>query len=167
MMKYAIAIILGCATIAVYAQASDTVPAKDTPAEQALVKAAKQLADSSKSLNDVRQQAITALTANQKTLNDQIAAKGKELNDKLKADKKYKPLVDEIEGLQKQLADLNQTATTKFQQDSAVFQQNVNTDSALISGLIPVVKQENGFDQDTNFDQATQTWKKPKAAAKK
>ena len=37
-------------------------------------------------------------------------------------------------------------------------QQAMATDNALINGLLPIVRKENGFDDKATYDSKTQTW---------
>src|SRR5277367_4805577 len=155
MLKYALAIVLGCAGIAAYAQ---TITVQSSPAEDALVKAAKEYSDANAALTTMKNQAITTLNQNQKTLQDQIAGAQKALNDKLKADKKYKGDFENLADLQKKLGDVGTKANTDFGQQSAPLMQKVNMDKPLIDGLIPIVRKENGLPDSAVFDWEKGTW---------
>lgn len=136
------------------------VTVKSSPAEDALVKAAKEAASSQRAYDTLLQQARSGLESNQKDIAKQLTDVQNDLNAKLKEDKKYKPLVDKIIALQQQLSDASKTAQNNFSQQSGPLQQQLNTDNALIKGLIPVVRQENGLPETVKFDSNTQKWTK-------
>lgn len=160
-MKPFAILILAASTLA----GGQTITVKSSPAEDALVQAAKDLSAEQQTVNTARQQAINSLNASQKDLQQQLQATQKELTDKLKADKHYAPLMDKIDTLQKQLQEAGAQAQQEFNQKAGPIRSKMNTDSALIIGLIPVVRKENGLPDTAIFDPVTQTWKNP--AAKK
>lgn len=141
------------------ASAFGQVTVKSSPAADALVSAAKDLSTEKKSLDVALQQARSTLDTSQKAIKDQLTALQKDLNDKLKADKKYAPDLDKMEKLQKQLQDSGNEATNKFNQVGGPISTKVAQDQALIDGLIPVVRKENGLPDTATFDVETQTWK--------
>lgn len=142
---------------------SNTVTVKDTPTSRALVKAAKESIDAAKANNDLLQQARSMLDQNQKALVDQLKAIQKDLDDKLKNDKKYAPILAQIADMQKKLNESGQAAQAKLSENQAPFQQKIQTDSAVIQGLIPIVREESGLPDTATFDASTQTWTQPKA----
>lgn len=143
------------------------VAVKDSPASQSLAQLAKDQAADRKHLNDIFQQARTSLDQNSKALNESVAAAQKDLNDKLNADKHYKPLLDHLKDLQKQMQDAGQKAQAGFQNSVQPIQQKLNVESAQIAGLEPVVRKENNLPDTAVFNAATGKWSVPKAAEKK
>lgn len=139
---------------------SATSIVKDTPASDALNAAAKDMQAAQKVLASETQQATVALEASQKTLTAQLQEVTKKLNDEIRADKKYKPMFEQMDALQKQLQGLQGEAQQKFQQQSGAMQSKVTTDKALIEGLVPVVRKESGLPDSATYESATQTWKK-------
>lgn len=148
------------------ALAQTVVTVKASPASDALVSSAKEMTDEQKSFDTAIQKARTSLESNQKTLASQLQSVQKDLNDKLKADKKYAPMLASIENLQKQLADMQTQAQQKFAQSSGPISSKIATDKALIDGLTPVVRKENDLPDTAQFDSAKQTWTVPKVADK-
>ena len=149
---------------------SGKIDVKSSPASDALIAAAKEYTSSQAALDTMRQQAMSALQQNQKALQDQLTAAQKSLDDKIRADKKYKSEFDNIANLQKQLTDINTTANTKFGQQASPLMQKINTDKPLMDGLIPIVRKENNLPDNAAFDEKTQTWSvpaKPAEAPKK
>lgn len=163
----AAAIILTGAALSANAQTADkpaapqTVVAKSSPAEDALVKASKEAIDLQKKITDAQNDAQNAARVNQKNLMTQFNAKQKDLIDKLKADKKYKPMVDELDALQKQMDDLRINAQSRFYQQFGQIQQQIASDNLLVNGLIPVVRKENNLPDEAVFDKSNQTWSVP------
>jgi hypothetical protein len=143
------------------------ITVKPSPANDALILAAKEMTDEQKAFDAALQQARSTLDASQKALGTQLQDAQKDLNEKLKADKKYAPILANIDTLQKQLADLQNQAQQKFGQASAPISNKIATDKALIDGLVPVVRKENGIPDTTTFDPATQKWSEAKVAEKK
>jgi hypothetical protein len=131
---------------------------KDTPASKALISAAKDAAETQKNFDNALLQAKSGLDVSQKNLSSSLDAKTKDLHDKLLSDKKYAEAVKEIDTIQNQIQNLSKTANTKFQEQSGPLQQKIATDTALINGLIPVVRQENELKATDVFDAATQAW---------
>lgn len=163
-MKKSVVLALMLAASTAFAQTKQTP--KASPASDALIQAAKELQAEQKNYNDGFQQAKTTLDASQKQINDQLQAKSKDLSEKLKADKKYKPMLDEIEALQKQLASVGQDAQTKFNQRYGTAQTKLTTDGSIVTTLTPVVRKENDWPDTATFDPATQTWTVPDTAKK-
>jgi hypothetical protein len=150
---------------ALYGQAPAPV-AKSSPASDALIAAAKEMKEEQKAFDTALTQARSSFDISQKSLLTQIQEAQKDLNDKVKADKKYAPLIEKISTLQKQGQDLQQHAQTQFAQSANPLQSKIASDKALIEGLIPVVRKENGFPDNAAFDPATQNWSVPKAVEK-
>ena len=146
---------------------ADTVTVKDTPAAQSLDKLAKDQASDQKAVNDLFQQARHSLDANQKALQDELQKQTKDLNDKLAEDKHYKPMIDKIKDLNKQLQDVQAKAQAEFQKNAGVLQQKVQSELYQVQALIPVVRKENGLPDNAQYDAQTQKWSVPKAEAKK
>jgi hypothetical protein len=164
MNRFVSAVFLVC-TSAVFAQTSALAPSstveitvKSSPAEIALLNAASDFNTNQKSMDTILQQAKTIVAANAKVLQDELTATQKELNDKVMVNKKYKPLIDKIANLNKELTDLSQNARTKYFQDTYPIQQKMKQDDALITGLVHVVKQENNLPNTATFDPKTQKW---------
>lgn len=158
------------ATIAIFAIAAATLSAqapltaKSSPASDALVAAAKEQATSQKSLDTILQKLRSELISQQQKDQTDIQAKNKALLDKLKADKHYAPMLAEIDNIQKDLNAIQQKFQNAFNQEAGPAQQKLQADNSLVSGLVPVVRKENGFPDDAQFDAATQTWKVPQPA---
>lgn len=138
--------------------AAATVTVKSSPASDALMVAAKDLQSSQRTLEVASQQAKATMDASQKALNDQLIAITTDLNKRVRADKKYSADFEKIDSLQKQLQTTAQQAQQKFVTDYGPIQQKVATDNAVINGLVPVVKAENGLDEKTIFDPVSQSW---------
>ena len=105
----------------------------------------------------------TPSPTNQKALSDSLQAAQKSLTDELAKDKKYAAQVEKINAMGKQLQDLTANASAKFNQDAGPIQQKLNSDSALIAGLIPIVRKENDLPETATFDKDTQKWTVPSA----
>jgi len=137
------------------------VQIKDTPASQALIKFSnEQTADQAAFDTKVKQAEFT-LDQSNKTLKDQITAANKDLLDKLKADKKYKPLLDNIDNLNTQLNTDGQKIRDDFSKDAGPLQQKLNFEADEVKALVPVVRQENGLPDTATFDSATGKWTVP------
>lgn len=136
------------------------ITVKSSPAEDALVKAAKDVATKQQAYDAMLQQARGTLESNQSAIAKKLTDAQNDLNTKLKADKKYKPIVDNIIALENQLSDASKTVQNSFNQESGTLQQSINTDRALIKGLVPVVRQENGLPDTADFNANTQKWTK-------
>lgn len=153
---------------ALFAVATLPCLAQTSPASEALDHAAKDVATEQKSYDTALMQAKSTLDASMKDLQKQSADLTKSLNDQLAADKKYKPMLDKISVLQKQLQSLSSDASQKFAPTAGPIQNQIATDKALVDGLVPVVRKENGWPDTATYDSATQTWKGiPPAAEKK
>ena len=148
-----------------FAQTAATV--KPSPASDALVHAAQDLATAQKSYDNILNQARSTMDASSKALQQQLNDANKTLLDQLKADKKYKDELAKIDGLQKQMQGLNADASQKFNQNAAPIQNEIGKDKALIDGLIPIVRKENDLPATVTFDTATQKWSNAPATAKK
>jgi len=146
----------------VLAHGQTVITVKSSPASDALVTASKEMTEGQKSFDTALQQARSGLEINQKSLSDQLQTVQKDLSDKLKADKKYAPILADIDRLQKQLAGLQNDAQQKFVQASAPISNKIATDKALIDGLIPIVRKENDLPSTTTFNSTTQKWTEPK-----
>lgn len=138
---------------------------KSSPASDALNHAAKDAVTEQQSFDVMLNQAKSSADASNKALQSKLGELNKALLDQLKADKKYKSQLEEIDTVQKQLQTLNQTATQKFQQEAGPIQNAIGRDKALIEGLIPIVRKENDLPDTATYDQSTQKWTTP--AAKK
>lgn len=138
-----------------------TTPApivKQTPASDTLVQTAKDMAAEKSSFDTIRNQARSTVDASSKQLQDALKAKTDAMMTQLKADKKYAVQLAEIDTITKQMSDMSRGANDKFQKDTSPIQQKIATDNALIGGLIPIVKKENGFPDSTTFNVDTQKW---------
>ncbi len=133
-------------------------PKPVTPAEEALISAAKDQDSAQKLYKQKFDIAKEALTKSEQVIKDRIAALQKELNDKIKEDKKYHPLLDQVDVAQKYLSNTEQKADADFQKDVGPLAQKISSDAALVQGLTPVVRKEKGFPDGATFDPATQTW---------
>ena len=158
----ALGIFLGAA-----AGAQGPITVKTSVAETTLNDTAKDLVVNQKSVNDIFQQSRSAMSSDQKILQDQLSAKQKALEAKMRADKKFGPMLEEIDGLVKRLQDTNQKAQSDFNQKIAPMQAKINSEAALMEGLIKVVRQENGLPDDAVYDKDKQTWSIPAKAPEK
>ncbi len=149
-----------CAVI----QAQTPVTVKSSPAADALVHAAQDLTTQQKAYDTALNQARSSMDASNKQLQQKLQDKQKALVDQLKADKKYKDQMAEIDTLTKQLQSLNADASTKFNAQIAPIQNEIGKDQALIGGLISIVRKENGLPESATFDTSTQTWKSAPAS---
>lgn len=161
---FAVAIILlsgqtGQPKIPPPATAAPALSVKSSPASDSLNQAARDYIAEKKTFDDSLSSARTGLEGSQKDLNKQIQDTQKQLNDEVTADKKYKPLIEKIAALQKQVADLATAAQQQFQQKVGPVQSKMNSDYTLAQGLIPIVRKENGLPDTASFDLTTQTWK--------
>lgn len=143
------------------AQKPTDVTVKDTPASQTLVQIAKQKIDDQKVLDTKFQQARSNLDSSNKAIQDQLKAVSDDLQNKLKADKKYKPMLDQIADLQKKLGENGSNAQQAFQRDIGPVQQKVQMETNQVDGLIPIVRKENGLPDTATFDGATGKWSVP------
>jgi predicted S18 family serine protease len=133
---------------------------KPSPSEDALVQAAKDAQLQHAEFTVAQQQAEKALSDKQKALNDKLAAINKQITDKLKADKHYRDLMAQFSATQADLQKAQADAGTAFQQQTGKVQEAIAKDNALIQGLIPVVRKENGLADTDSFDESSQQWKK-------
>lgn len=160
----AVAILAASLSLPTLSQTSQPDPsaaatAKPSPASDALVKAAQESTVQQKTFDAALQTAKAALDAKVKDLQQQNIDLNQQLNTQIRADKKYKPMFEKIDAIQKQLAALNTDATNRFQQSVGSIQSQIATNNALIAGLVPIVRKENGWPDTATFDAATQTWK--------
>lgn len=164
-MKVLIALVLSVSG-AVYAQTPAPVTVKQTPSSEALVKTAQDMAVAQKSLDTMMAKARAGNDANQRPITLAIQKANEDLLTELKQDKRYRDQLAKIDGLQKQLQAINQRDNQQFSQDIVPIQVKIGSDKALIDGLVPIVRQENGMTETATFDPATQKWTVPPAADK-
>jgi predicted RNase H-like nuclease (RuvC/YqgF family) len=143
------------------AEAPTTITVNDTPASEELAQLVKDQAADKAAFDTKVQQANFTYDQNTKALKNQITAAQKDLNDKLTADKKYKPLLDNITNLQKQLTDNGSKIQADFNKEAGPLQQKLNLEANEIQGLIPVVKKENNLPDNATFDPVTGKWSVP------
>lgn len=148
------------------AMAQTSVTVKSSPAVDALNHAAQDLTTEQKSLDTILQQARSNVDASQKSIQAELQKANTDLLKDLKADKKYKDRIAALEEMQKRLQTIGQQAEQKYQQEAGSIQNKVNTDKALIDGLIPVVRSENNLPTTATYDQATQKWTVPQEPKK-
>jgi Skp family chaperone for outer membrane proteins len=148
------------------APAAPDVAIKDTPASQSLVALQKKLAADQQAFTTAFQQARTTLDQNLKALNDELAKQQKVLHDQEASDKKYRPLLDKIDDLQKQIATAQETAQKKFNAEISTVQQNIGIEQAQIQALVPVVRRENDLPDGATFSIDTGKWTLPAKPAK-
>lgn len=134
------------------------ITVKVTPASSKLIEAAKETSDNIKNFNKALDTAKNTQAQAQKDNQKQIETLSKELNDKLKADKKYKPYLDQLQVLSKAQQDSGTKAQADFNRSVQPIQQKIAQDSALIQGLIPIVREENSLPDTTSFNLETQKW---------
>lgn len=142
-------------------QPKTDVVIKDTPASQALIQFSKDKTADQAAFNTKVQQAQFTLNQSNKALQDQIAGANKDLLEKLKADKKYKPLLDNLDNLNAQLNTNGQKISGDFQKDTGPIQQKLNFESDEVKTLIPVVRQENDLPDTATFNESTGKWTVP------
>ena len=136
------------------------ITVKATPASDALNAAAKDLTTEQKAFDTLLNQAKATADTDAKVLQQQLLDASNALQKQLRADKKYAPQLAEIDALQKQLTDLQQTAQQKFAASAGPIQAALQKDRALVDGLTPVVRAENPeLTKDAQFDAATGVWK--------
>ena len=143
------------------AQGPGAVKVKDTPASQELIQLAKTELSDRSAANAELDKARADLNESTKSINAQIQAAQKDLQEKLKEDKRYKPLLDNIDALQKQLADASQKAEAKFQKEVQPLASDESSIADEISALVKVVRQENSFPPTAQFSIETQEWTLP------
>jgi hypothetical protein len=162
-MKQALKITLWAAGVLLYAaiQVSaqqTTVTVKPSPASDTLVHAAQDLETETKAFTNAQHQAQSTYDSDVKALQTKIQELYKTLMDQVRADKRYKGQMDEIDVVQKQMKDHDATASVKFNQSVGPIQNSIGKDRALIDGLIPIVRKENDLPDSATFDTATQKW---------
>jgi len=167
-MKSAIRIVLfiavffaAAAIVAQQAPKPTEVAVKDTPASQSLIELSKKYVADNQTFQTARQQAISTLDQKVKALQDELAKQQKALHDQESSDKKYKPMIDQIDDLQKQIADAGADANKKFAAEIGTVQQNIGVELAQINALISVVKSENSLSADAQYATDTQKWTVP------
>jgi hypothetical protein len=155
----------GSAAQASTATAEKTAPpslvAKSTPASDMLVQLSKDSQADQSVFNVKLQQARSALEQNLKTLNDQVTALQTKLKADLDKDKRYKPTLDQIAALQKQIADANTKQNALFNQDAGPVSQKIGVEKAQIKSLTDVVRKENNFPENAVYSEETQKWSVP------
>ena len=134
---------------------------KDTPASRTLDEIAKQYVPDQKALDDKKAQAQAALDQSNTSLTKQIGELQKALQDKLKADKKYAPLLQQIEDLNKKFASNQIIANQAFQADAGPLAQKVTSETGQLEGLEKAVRQENGWPDTATYDRTKQKWSMP------
>lgn len=159
LVRLAVSLLL-CATGSIlFAQAKPAiVTAKPSPASDALNAAAKEHITEQKAYDAALQEARATLDSTSKDLQKQLVDLNKSLNEQVRADKKYKPLIDKIDAIDKQLQSAQQDVQKKFSDRVGPISRALNTDGAMVSGLIPVVRKENGWPDTAAYDESTQTW---------
>jgi hypothetical protein len=140
--------------------AQDSIQVKPSPAEDALVQAAKDAQVQHESFNVAQQQANQALSTKQKALQDKLNQANVQCWEKVKADKHYRDLVKQIVDAQAELQKSQTDAQAAFAAQTSKVQQAIATDNAQIQGLITVVRRENGLADTDRFDEQSQTWKR-------
>jgi hypothetical protein len=164
LIRSALWFVVGCGAAVVFAyalQAQDkplVVPSatkeitvKGSPTEDALVDIAKKNADTTKVVNDLLQQARTALDAKNKPIIDEIKEKSAKWQAKIDADTK---------DLQAQLKKNSDDATAAFQQKVGTLQGQV-VPAQTLQTLEGIVKKEQGLPDNATFDEQKQVWTVP------
>jgi hypothetical protein len=132
-------------------QATTDLTVKSSPSQDALVDVAKKNADVSKVINDLLQQARTALDVKNKPVMDAITAKSAKWQVKIDADTK---------DLKAQLKVNGDAATVEFQQKVGALQNQVAPVQTLQT-LENIVKKEQGLPDNATFDEQRQVWTVP------
>lgn len=140
---------------------------KSTPASDLLVQLSKDTQADQAAFNVKVQQARSNLDQSVKSLNDQLASLRSKLNADLEKDKKYKPTIEQIAALQKQITDINTKANADFNQESIPISQKLGTEKAQIQSLIDVVRKENNFPANAVYSEEKQTWSAPETGSDK
>jgi hypothetical protein len=135
-------------------------PAGGTPASDSLVQTSRQLVAEKSALDKSVADTQSSLNSSTKVLQDEFRAKGKLLQDEVRADPKYRPLIAEMDALQKKLSDAGTAAQDEFKKSTGPARQKVATDNAIVQGLIPVARKEKGYDDSMTWNVDTQTWSK-------
>jgi multidrug efflux pump subunit AcrA (membrane-fusion protein) len=141
--------------------ATKEITVKSSASQDTLLLIAKQLTEAQKTLNTKFQQAQTSLSENQKTLTAAIVASQNELNEKLKQDKKYAPILDKIDQARKALNSSTEQAQAAFSRDAGTLQNQVNMYAAQMEGIKIVVKKGQSLPDDAVFDSASGKWMVP------
>lgn len=145
---------------------AEAVAIKPSPASEALIAAARSIQEEQKSLTEAFNQARSTLDLNQKTLQQSLTKSQNDLAAQLKQDKKYKDEMAQIDVLGKQIQDAGNKAQEDFQTKARPLQSQLASNTALLNGLLSVVRKENGLPDSATFDTATQTWHIPENASK-
>lgn len=142
------------------AQQAPPAPAiKPSPASDTLTQTAKQVATDKAELQNKYNQARSAMDSSAKQLQAEHDAAVKALREKLKADKKYTADVTRIDAIQSQMEGLNHTVQDHFMKEATPLQAKIADETAVVNGLVPVVRKESALDDTMTFDIDTQTWK--------
>jgi Skp family chaperone for outer membrane proteins len=154
MHRYATALLL----VAALSMSAQTLTPKPSPALDTLNQAAKDVNTDQSNLNTLIQQARASLDQNQKAITDELTKIQKGVNDDLAKDKKYKDRLDKMQSLQKQLQDLGAKANNELNRNGGAIQQKLQGEQAVMTGLIPVIRKENGWADTVQYNSATQQW---------
>jgi ABC-type transporter Mla subunit MlaD len=144
--------------------ATSDLSIKDTPASQHLIELSKKFVADQQAIQPAQQQAQAVLDKKLKPIQDELNTQMKALHDQAAADKKYKSLIQHIDDLQKQINDAVNDARVKLNTDLGTLQQNSQMEQNQITGLLPVVKQENSLPDDARYSIDTQKWTLPAKA---
>jgi Rps23 Pro-64 3,4-dihydroxylase Tpa1-like proline 4-hydroxylase len=131
---------------------------KNSAASQALNQVAKDHIADQAVVNTKLQQARFNLNQSNKALQEQIQALQKSLDEKLKEDKKYKGMLDQLDDLQKKFNDNGQRANVAFQKDLGLLPQKMQSEAAQIQSLSDVVRKENDLATNVTYNEEKQTW---------
>lgn len=154
--------VLMCLAFAAFAQESKELKPKDSPAFQSLMLATADKAKYEAEAEAKRQQAIAELGSTNKPLIDKMQALQKDLQDRLKKDHHYSKQLAEIEAIQSQLSEAGKKAQATFTSTVGPIHLKVQEDKAKIDALVPIVRKENGFPDDSQFNEQTKKWEVPK-----
>jgi hypothetical protein len=135
--------------------------AKSTPASDLLVQLSKDSQADQAVFNVKLQQARSTLDQNLKTLSDQVTVLQTKLKADLDKDKKYKPALDQIAALEKQISDANSKENAAFNADAGPVSQKIGVEKAQIKSLTDVVRKENNFPENAVYSEETQKWSVP------
>lgn len=142
-------------------QPKTDVVIKDTPASQALIQFSKDKTADQAVFDTKIKQAQFTLDQSNKDLQTQIDTANKDLLEKLKADKKYKPLLDNLDNLNAKKNDNGQRISGDFQKDTGALQKKLTIDADEVAALTPVVRQENDLPDTATFNESTGKWTVP------
>ena len=139
--------------------ASSVIIVKPSTDSDALDSAAKDLQADQQAIDTAVQQERESLDASLKALQKQNGDLLKELEAQLRADKKYKPMMDKIDTIEKQIQTIGQTAQNNFARTAGPIQTRIASDRTIISFLVARVRKENNLPDSAIYDPKTQTWK--------